>query len=433
MGEPLSSCNKENKSTAKIVNHTANHIVDEEMQLIIKKELERQKSQIILIASENFTSQEVIRTMGSVMTNKYAEGYPGDRYYEGCAVIDEMEELAIQRCNKLFNSNFSNVQPHSGVQANTAVFLGILNCGDKILSMNLRDGGHLSHGHKQNLTGKYFDIFTYSVDTETEMIDYENVRKLAKISKPKLIIAGASSYSRTIDYNKFREIADEVGAFLMADIAHVAGLIAGDVHPTSVGIADFTTATTHKTLRGPRGGLIIADKKYSGLINKSVFPGTQGGPLMHVIAAKAVCFKEALDPSFKLYAKRIIENSKALCNFMKDKDYRIVSGGTDNHLFLIDLTNKEITGYEASETLASIGIIVNKNVIPYDQLNPNITSGIRIGTPAVTTQGMGVNEMYKIGELMDYALTKRDNNTALSVVKDKVRKLVDQYPVYSSI
>jgi glycine hydroxymethyltransferase len=416
-----------------INNHTLSNIVDTEMQAIIKRELERQKSQIVLIASENFTSQDVIKTMGSVMTNKYAEGYPGDRYYEGCGVIDEMEELAIKRCNMLFGSNFCNVQPHSGVQANTAVFLGILNCGDRILSMNLRDGGHLSHGHKQNLTGKYFDIFTYSVDTETEMIDYENVRKLARISKPKLIIAGASSYSRIIDYVKFREIADEVGAFLMADIAHVAGLIAGGVHPTSIGIADFTTATTHKTLRGPRGGLIISDKKYSGLINKSVFPGTQGGPLMHIIAAKAVCFKEALDPSFKEYSRQILENSKVLCNFMKDKGYRIVSGGTDNHLFLIDLTNKGVSGYEASESLASVGIILNKNVIPYDQLNPNITSGIRIGTPAVTTQGMGKNEMITIGELIDFVLVNRENKTRLEEVKAKVKKLVSDFPVYSTL
>lgn len=414
-------------------NHTLSAVTDIQMQQILKNELERQKSQIILIASENFTSQEVIKTMGSILTNKYAEGYPGDRYYEGCGIIDEVEDLAIKRCNELFNSNFSNVQPHSGVQANTAVFLSILNCGDKILSMNLRDGGHLSHGHKQNLTGKYFDILTYSVDTETEMIDYENVRKLAKISRPKLIIAGASSYSRIIDYAKFREIADEVGAFLMADIAHVAGLIAGGVLPTSVGIADFTTATTHKTLRGPRGGLIIADKKYSGLVNKSVFPGTQGGPLMHVIAAKAVCFKEALDPSFKTYSEKIIENSKTLCQHMKDKDYRIVSGGTDNHLFLIDLNTKNMTGYEASEALASVGIILNKNVIPYDQLNPNITSGIRIGTPAVTTQGMGIDEMHMIGDLIDFTLRNRHDEVALADVAKKVKTLAGDFPVYSSL
>ncbi len=415
------------------INHTLSQVADNEMAAILKKELQRQKSQIVLIASENFTSQEVIKTMGSVLTNKYAEGYPGDRYYEGCNAVDEVEDLAIKRCNLLFNSNYSNVQPHSGVQANTSVFLSVLNCGDRILSMNLRDGGHLSHGHKQNLTGKYFDIFTYSVDTETEMIDYDNVKKLAKISKPKLIIAGASSYSRIIDYAKFREIADEVGAFLMADIAHVAGLIAGGIYPTSVGIADFTTATTHKTLRGPRGGIIIADKKYSGLINKSVFPGTQGGPLMHIIAAKAVCFREALDPSFKLYSQKIIENSKVLCDFMKEKGYRIVSGGTDNHLFLIDLTDKHLTGYEASEALASVGIILNKNVIPYDKLNPNITSGIRIGTPAVTTQGMGPNQMYEIGEMIDFTLKNKDNGTALKNVARKVKDLAESFPVYSGL
>lgn len=414
-------------------NHTLDQYIDTEMKKIITKELERQKNQIILIASENFTSQEVIRTMGSVLTNKYAEGYPGDRYYEGCNIVDEVEDLAIRRCNELFNSNYSNVQPHSGVQANTAIFLSVLNCNDRILSMNLRDGGHLSHGHKQNLTGRYFDIYTYSVDPETEMIDYENVRKLAKISKPKLIIAGASSYSRIIDYKKFREIADEVGAFLMADIAHVAGLIVGGQHPTSIGIADFTTATTHKTLRGPRGGLIIADKKYSSLINKSVFPGTQGGPFMHIIAAKAVAFKEALQPTFKVYTKKIVENSKALCDCLKDDGFRIVSGGTDNHLFLIDLTNKNVTGYEASETLASVGIILNKNVIPYDNLNPNITSGIRIGTPAVTTQGMGVREMHKIGEYISYTIKNRDNKAGFSDIAQKVKKLVNDFPVYSNM
>jgi glycine hydroxymethyltransferase len=299
--------------------------------------------------------------------------------------------------------------------------------------MNLRDGGHLSHGHKQNLTGRYFEISTYSVDPETEMIDYENVRKIAKIAKPKLIIAGASAYSRFIDYKKFKDIADEVGAFLMADIAHIAGLIVGGVHPTSVGIADFTTATTHKTLRGPRGGLIIADKKYSGLINKSVFPGTQGGPLMHIIAAKAVCFKEAMQPSFKEYAKAIIENAKALCSYLKERGFRVVSGGTDNHLFLVDLNNQDITGYEASETLASVGIILNKNVIPYDKLNPNITSGIRVGTPAVTTQGMGIEEMYKIGEFITFVLKNRENRTALADVAKKVKALANEFPVYTNM
>jgi glycine hydroxymethyltransferase len=412
-------------------NHTLSKTIDTEVGEIIERELKRQKSQLILIASENFTSQEVIKTMGSVLTNKYAEGYPGFRYYAGCKYVDEIEELAINRANKLFNSNYCNVQPHSGVQANTAIFLAVLNCGDKILSMNLRDGGHLSHGHKQNLSGKYYEIHTYSVDPETELIDYENVRKLAKITKPKLIIAGASSYPRIIDFKKFREIADEVGAYLMADTAHIAGLIVSGLHPTSVGIADFTTATTHKTLRGPRGALIVADKKYSGLIDKSVFPGIQGGPFMHIIAAKAVCFKEAMKDSFKEYGRRIVENSKALCSYLKDEGFRIVSGGTDNHLFLIDLTNKNMTGFDAVGALTSVGIIINKNVIPYDKLAPTITSGIRIGTPAVTTQGMGIDEMHKIGELISLTLKNRKNKTKLKEISKKVKKLVKDFPVYT--
>jgi len=412
-------------------NHTLSTDIDNEVKEIIKKELERQKNQLILIASENFTSQEVIRTMGSILTNKYAEGYPGFRYYAGCENIDEIEQLAINRANQLFGSNYSNVQPHSGVSANLAVYLSVLNCGDSILSMNLRDGGHLSHGHKQNLSGRYYEIHTYTVDPETEMIDYENVRKLAKATRPKLIIAGASSYSRLIDFNKFRDIADEVGAYLMADTAHIAGLMVTGYHPSSINVADFTTATTHKTLRGPRGGLVIADKKYAGLIDKSVFPGVQGGPMMHIIAAKAVAFREALKDSFKDYSRRIIENSKALCEYIKNEGFRIVSGGTDNHLFLIDLTSKELTGYEAVGTLSSVGIIINKNVIPFDKLDPIITSGIRIGTPAVTTQGMGVEEMYKIGELISSALKNRKNNTKLKEIGKKVKKLAGDFPVYT--
>ena len=412
-------------------NHTLSTDIDNEVKEIIKKELERQKNQLILIASENFTSQEVIRTMGSILTNKYAEGYPGFRYYAGCEHIDEIEQLAINRANQLFGSNYSNVQPHSGVNANLAVYLSVLNCGDRILSMNLRDGGHLSHGHKQNLSGRYYEIHTYTVDPETEMIDYENVRKLAKATRPKLIIAGASSYSRLIDFNKFRDIADEVGAYLMADTAHIAGLMVTGHHPSSINVADFTTATTHKTLRGPRGGLVIADKKYAGLMDKSVFPGVQGGPMMHIIAAKAVAFREALKDSFKDYSRRIIENSKALCEYIKNEGFRIVSGGTDNHLFLIDLTSKELTGYEAVGTLSSVGIIINKNVIPFDKLDPIITSGIRIGTPAVTTQGMGVEEMYKIGELISSALKNRKNNTKLKEIGKKVKNLTGDFPVYT--
>jgi len=424
---------KKDNNKKKHENHTLSKNTDTEVRNIIEKELARQKSQLVLIASENFTSKEVIKTMGSVLTNKYAEGYPGNRYYGGCEHIDEIEELAINRANKLFGSNYSNVQPHSGVQANTAIFLAVLNPHDRVLSMNLRDGGHLSHGHVQNLSGKYFEIHTYNVDPETEQIDYENVRKLAKRVQPKLIIAGASSYSRIIDFNKFREIADEVGAYLMADIAHIAGLIVGGCHPTSVGVADFTTATTHKTIRGPRGGLILADKKYSGLVNKSVFPGIQGGPLMHIIAAKAVAFREAMKDSFKEYSRRIIENSKAMCSFLKDEGFRIVSGDTDNHLFLIDLTELGITGMEAQNVLSSVGIILNKNVIPYDKLNPDLTSGIRIGTPAVTTQGMGTEEMYKIGELISYTLKNRENKTKLDDVRKKVKKLVSDFPVYTDI
>ncbi len=419
--------------SAKHKNHTFSTEEDAEIKRIINNEIERQKSQIILIASENFASQEVIRTMGSVLTNKYAEGYPGARYYAGCENVDEAEQLAIDRANKLFGSNYCNVQPHSGVCANFAIFLGVLNCGDKILGMNLRAGGHLSHGHKLNLTGKYYETHSYSVDPETEILDYEDIKKIAKTVRPKLIIAGASSYSRTIDFKKFREIAYEVGAYFMADIAHIAGLVVSGYHPDSVKVADFTTATTHKTLRGPRGGLIIADKKYSKLIDKSVFPGVQGGPLMHIIAAKAVAFNEALKDSFKEYSRRIIENSKALCEHMENEDFRIVFGGTDNHLSLLDLTSKKITGSEAVETLTSVGIIVNKNVIPFDKLPPTIASGIRIGTPAVTTQGMGIEEMHKIGELISSALKNRNNESKLKDIREKVKSLAGDFPIYTRV
>ncbi|MEA2015990.1 MAG: serine hydroxymethyltransferase [Actinomycetota bacterium] len=416
--------------------HEDNTLVTEEdaaIKKIIKNEIERQKSQIILIASENFASQEVIRAMGSVLTNKYAEGYPGARYYAGCENVDEAEQLAIDRANKLFGSNYCNVQPHSGVSANFAVFLGVLNCGDRILGMNLRAGGHLSHGHKLNLTGKYYETHSYTVDPETEILDYENIKKIAKTVRPKLIIAGASSYSRTINFKKFREIADEVGAYFMADIAHIAGLVVSGYHPDSVKAADFTTATTHKTLRGPRGGLIVADKKYGKLVDKSVFPGVQGGPLMHIIAAKAVAFHEALKDSFRDYNRRIIENSKAFCEHMKNEGFRIVSGGTDNHLFLLDLTSKKITGSEAVETLTSVGIIVNKNVIPFDKLPPTIASGIRIGTPAVTTRGMGTEEMHKIGELISSALKNSNNKSKLMNIRKKVKSLAGDFPIYTGL
>jgi glycine hydroxymethyltransferase len=419
--------------SAKNKDRTLSTDEDTEIRRIIKNEVERQKSQIILIASENFASQEVIRTMGSVLTNKYAEGYPGARYYAGCENADEAEQLAIDRANKLFGSDYCNVQPHSGVCANFAIFLGVLNCGDRILGMNLRAGGHLSHGHKLNLTGKYYETHSYTVDSETEMLDYENIKQVARTVRPKLIIAGASSYSRIIDFKKFREIADDVGAYFMADIAHIAGPVVSGYHPSPVKVADFTTATTHKTLRGPRGGLVIADKKYGNLIDKSVFPGVQGGPLMHIIAAKAVAFHEALKDSFKDYNRRIIENSKALCEYMRNEGFRIVFGGTDNHLSLLDLTSKKITGAEAVETLTFVGIIVNKNVIPFDKLPPTIASGIRIGTPAVTTQGMGVKEMHKIGELISSALKNRSNKTKLNSIREEVKSLAGEFPIYTGL
>ncbi|MDD3777115.1 MAG: serine hydroxymethyltransferase [Actinomycetota bacterium] len=411
-------------------NHTTNQQADEEIRAIIAKELKRQQSKLLLIASENFASQEVIKTMGSVLTNKYAEGYPQKRYYGGCEYVDEAEQLAIDRGMELFGSEYINVQPHSGVNANTAVFLAILKPGDKILSMNLMDGGHLSHGQSHNLSGKYFDIYNYSLDPETELIDYDQVMETAQKVKPKLIICGASSYSRIIDFKKFRNIADQVGAYLMADIAHIAGLIVGGVHPTSVGLADFTTGTTHKTLRGPRGGMIISSQEYASMLNSAVFPGIQGGPLMHVIAAKAVCFREALSDSFKQYAQNIVNNCKTLCSHLQEEGFRIVSGGTDNHLFLVDLSDKGITGFDATGALGSCGIVINKNLIPYDKKSPVITSGIRIGTAAVTTQGMGPEQMHQIGDIISYILHNMDNQAKLAQAKKKVEDLISQFPIY---
>lgn len=408
-----------------------NNKPDKEVEDIIRKEIDRQNHNITLIASENYASPAVLDAMGSVFTNKYAEGYPKHRYYEGCEYVDEIESLARNRLNELFNSEYCNVQPHSGVQANTAVYLAILKPHDKILSMNLKDGGHLSHGNVMNISGRYYEVHFYNVDRETEQMDYEVIKKMAKEIRPKLIIAGASSYPRTIDFKKFREIADETGAYLMADIAHIAGLIAGDMHPTSIGLADFTTGTTHKTLRGPRGGFIIAEKKYATLLDTGIFPGTQGGPLVHMIAGKAVAFKEALEPSFKKYAKNIVENCKVLCGFLKNEGFRIVSGGTDNHLFLIDLTQLDMTGQDASTTLASLNIVLNKNVIPFDKLSPNLTSGIRIGTAAATARGMGMEEMQKIGEWISFVLKNWQNRTKIAPIKGKARKLADEFPVYN--
>ena len=408
-----------------------NNKPDKEVEDIIKKEIDRQNQNITLIASENYASPAVLDAMGSVFTNKYAEGYPNHRYYEGCEYVDEIEILARERLNRIFNSEYCNVQPHSGVQANTAVFLAILKPHDKILSMNLKDGGHLSHGNVMNISGRYYEVHFYNVDKETEKIDYEVIKKMAKEIRPKLIIAGASSYPRIIDFAKFREIADEIGAYLMADIAHIAGLIAGGMHPTSIGLADFTTGTTHKTLRGPRGGFIVAEKKYSTLIDTGIFPGTQGGPLVHMIAGKAVAFKEALEPSFKEYAKNIVDNCKVLCEFLKNEGFRIVSGGTDNHLFLIDLSGLNMTGQDASSTLASHNIVLNKNVIPFDTLGPNLTSGIRIGTAAATSRGMGKEEMLKIGGWISFVLKNWQNAPKIAPIKEKALKLADEFPVYT--
>ena len=408
-----------------------NNKPDKEVEDIIKKEIDRQNQNITLIASENYASPAVLDAMGSVFTNKYAEGYPNHRYYEGCEYVDEIEILARERLNRIFNSEYCNVQPHSGVQANTAVFLAILKPHDKILSMNLKDGGHLSHGNVMNISGRYYEVHFYNVDKETEKIDYEVIKKMAKEIRPKLIIAGASSYPRIIDFAKFREIADEIGAYLMADIAHIAGLIAGGMHPTSIGFADFTTGTTHKTLRGPRGGFIVAEKKYSTLLDTGIFPGTQGGPLVHMIAGKAVAFKEALEPSFKEYAKNIVENSKFLCEILKNEGFRIVSGGTDNHLFLIDLSGLNMTGQDASSTLASHNIVLNKNVIPFDKLSPNLTSGIRIGTAAATSRGMGKEEMLKIGEWISFILKNWQNASKIAPIKEKALKLAGAFPVYT--
>ena len=409
-----------------------NNKIDIEISNIIEKEVSRLNTQITLIASENFASPAVMKAMDNVLTNKYAEGYPGHRYYEGCENADMVESIAKERLNKIFGSSYCNVQPHSGVQANTGVFLSILKPRDKILSMNLKDGGHLSHGHVMNLSGKYYEIHSYCVDEKTEMIDYENILALTKKVRPKMIIAGASSYPRTIDFKKFREIADEVGAYLMADIAHIAGLIAGGVHPTSIGVSDFTTGTTHKTLRGPRGGFIIAEPKYQHLIDEAMFPGVQGGPLMHMIASKAVAFQEVLDPSFKDYAKKIVSNAKILCDYLKNEGFKIVSGGTDNHLFLIDLRPLDMTGNQVSQALASVGIILNKNVIPFDKLSPSLTSGVRIGTPSVTSRGMGEKEMIKIGELISYTIKNIGNLSKLAEVNKKVLDLTKHFPIYAS-
>ena len=403
--------------------------VDPELADSITLELERQRSHIELIASENFVSKAVMAAMGSPMTNKYAEGYPGKRYYGGCEFVDIAENLAIARAKELFSCTFANVQPHSGAQANMAVFLALLQPGDTVLGMNLAHGGHLTHGSPVNFSGMYFNIVPYGVD-ETGFIDYGEVERIAKECRPKLIIAGASAYPRKIDFKRFREIADEVGAYLMVDMAHIAGLVAAGCHESPIPYAHVTTTTTHKTLRGPRGGMILSSEEFAAehKLNKAVFPGTQGGPLMHVIAAKAVSFKEALEPSFKEYAAQIVSNAQALAKGLQEFGFELVSGGTDNHLMLVDLRNKNITGKEAETLLDAANITCNKNSIPNDPARPTVTSGIRLGTAAVTTRGMKEADMRVIAEAI--SLVAEDGGANKEKAKELVKKLTDRYPLY---
>lgn len=392
----------------------------------IMKELNRQRNKIELIASENFVSNSVMEAMGSYMTNKYAEGYPAHRYYGGCEYVDVVEDLARDRVKKLFNAEYANVQPHSGAQSNMAVYVALLKPGDTVLGMNLSHGGHLTHGSKVNASGKLYNFIPYGLSEKTGEIDYNEVERLALEHKPKLILAGASAYARIIDFKRFREIANKVGAYFMVDMAHIAGLVAAGLHPNPVEYADVVTSTTHKTLRGPRGGLILCREKYGAIIDKAIFPGTQGGPLMHIIAAKTVCFKEALEPEFKIYQKQVIKNAATLAEELLKLDFNLVSGGTDNHLILIDLRNKHITGKELETKLDDVGITVNKNAVPFDTEKPTITSGIRIGTPAVTTRGFKEEDMKEIADLIDMVV--REEN--LEEVKSRVTALCKKYPLY---
>ena len=405
--------------------------VDPEIFKTIKEETEREAFKLELIASENFASSAVLEAQGSVMTNKYAEGYPRRRYYGGCEFVDKAEELAIDRAKELFGAEHANVQPHSGSQANMAVYFAMLNFGDTILGMDLTHGGHLTHGCPVNFSGKYYKVIPYGVSKETEMIDYDEVGRLVREHKPKMIVVGASAYPRILDFASFRKIADSVGALIMADIAHIAGLVAAGVHPSPVAHCEFVTTTTHKTLRGPRGGMILCQEKYAKAVDKMIFPGIQGGPLMHIIAAKAVAFKEALSPEFKEYQRQIVKNAKVLSEEMKKNGFRIVSGGTDNHLFLIDLTPQDITGKEAEEALDRAGIIVNKNTIPFETRSPFITSGLRIGTPALTTRGMKEKEMAEVSQLISEILKDIKNEDLKTKVKDKVKKLCQKFPLYA--
>ena len=407
--------------------------VDPEIQKAIEQELSRQREKLEMIASENIVSTAVMQAQGSILTNKYAEGYPGKRYYGGCEYVDIVEQLAIDRAKKLFGAEYANVQPHSGAQANTAVYFALLQPGDTILGMNLTDGGHLTHGSSVNISGKYFKIIPYGVDKETERIDYDELERLAKEHQPKLIVGGASAYSRIIDFERMAQIAKSVGAYLMIDMAHIAGLVAAGLHPSPVPYADVVTTTTHKTLRGPRGGLILCrDAEFGKQFNKAIFPGIQGGPLMHVIAAKAVAFKEALSDEFKVYQQQVLDNAKALADELVKKGFRIVSGGTDNHLMLVDLRSKNITGKEAQFLLDEIGITANRNTIPFEPLSPFVTSGIRLGTPALTTRGLKEEDIREVADIIADVIENREDSAVIEAAKAKVQAICKKFPLYEA-
>jgi glycine hydroxymethyltransferase len=405
---------------------------DPQVYAAIDAEEERQRNKLLLIASENFASPAVLAAQGSLMTNKYAEGYPGKRYYGGCQHVDTVEELAIQRCKQIFGAEHVNVQPHSGSQANMAAYLSVLKPGDTILGMDLAQGGHLTHGSKVNFSGMIFRAFSYGVDRQTETIDYDAVRKLAEDCRPRMIVVGASAYARTLDFPKFEAIAKGVGAYLMVDMAHIAGLIATGLHPNPIPYADFVTTTTHKTLRGPRGGVVMCKAEHAKAVDKFVFPGMQGGPLMHVIAAKAVAFKEALSPAFKRYQQQVIANARLMAQGLLDRGYKIVSGGTDTHLMLVNLTYKGITGKEADAALDTAGIIVNKNAVPYDEKPPAVASGIRLGTPIVSTRGMKEAEMKEIVDLVDRVLQHRHDTAVLEQIRGQAKALCSRFPIFHS-
>ncbi len=406
---------------------------DPQVAEAIQQELGRQRDKIELIASENFVSPAVMEAMGTVLTNKYAEGYPGKRYYGGCEYVDVVEDLARNRAKELFGAEHANVQPHSGAQANMAVYFAVLEPGDTVLGMNLAHGGHLTHGSPVNFSGKMYNFVAYGVDRESHRIDYEEVRKVALEHKPKMIVAGASAYPRIIDFKRFREIADEVGAYLMVDMAHIAGLVATGLHPNPVPYADFVTTTTHKTLRGPRGGMILCKEKYAKQIDKSVFPGVQGGPLMHVIAAKAVALGEALTDEFKTYTQNIVDNAKKLAESLKEEGFNLISGGTDNHLILMDVRNFNLTGKKAEHLLDEVGITTNKNAIPFDPEKPFVTSGVRIGTAAVTSRGMDGKAMEEIAQIIGLTLKNPEDENAREEAKKRVARLTETYPLYPQL